>query len=172
MIAVWGPLRGTGSLGTPGEPRATPTGISGAERCMWVRYGRRPRLGDVGPWALGLGRVGVAGMSLGTAAQLTNTGQGRTPGPEPSPSRKIVPNQCAQLGLPYRRTSHQNKTDFREMNKIMIIIMISSPPDDHLREISISLFVQFAVDQWREWNVADELAGKQARLLLACLLFC
>ena len=60
-------------------------------------------------------------MSLGTAAQL-NYGWAE-PGPEPSPSRKIVPNQCAQLGLPYRRTSHQNKTDFREMNKIMIIII-------------------------------------------------
>ena len=56
-------------------------------------------------------------MSLGTAAQL-NYGWAE-PGPEPSPSRKIVPNQCAQLGLPYRRTSHQyksHKTDFGNDN--------------------------------------------------------
>ena len=69
------------------------------------------------------------------------------------------------IAVPANQSPVQDRFPRNEQNNE--IIMISSPPD-LVREISISLFVQFAVDQWREWNVADELAGKQATCLLAC----
>ena len=164
-------------MGSPArdwEPRDT-GGASGDSN--WDLRRRTMYVGTV--WAASApGRCGTLGAgsresgSRGHVPGHCGTTDEYGPGPNAGTGTEPKSQDSAQsmcpigIAVPANQSPVQDRFPRNEQNNE--IIMISSPPDDHLREISISLFVQFAVDQWREWNVADELAGKQA----TCLLFC